>query len=107
MPIIPEQLEELSLPVANILLDEENPRLAPLSRRSISAIHLDIIERQRLVDLAKSIFRYGGLFPQEKIIVLDTGDTKNRYVVLEGNRRVFACQILLNPRLAPISSIEH
>lgn len=101
VPINPDQWEEASLPVAEIILDDENPRLAPTSRGSVGAIRSDMIERQRLMDLVKSIVRYGGLFPQEKIIVLDTGPGNDRFVVLEGNRRVYACQLLLKPGLAP------
>ena len=50
-----------------------------------------------------------GGFAGERVIVYEEG---GKYIVLEGNRRVCACKILLNPRLlanrkpATIGTIE-
>ena len=79
-------------------LDALNPRIDVPNSASQEQIRVALIESERVVDLAKAIVRTNGVMAGERIIVT-TED--NRFIVLEGNRRVCACQILIKPELAP------
>lgn len=81
-----------------LLLDTQNPRIEVDSGNSQDEIRLKLLELEDVLDLARGIERNGGLFYGERIICIEEG---NKYVVLEGNRRVAACQMLLNPALVP------
>ncbi|MFA7282663.1 MAG: hypothetical protein WC100_21455 [Sterolibacterium sp.] len=81
-----------------LLLDTQNPRIEVDSGSSQDEIRLKLLELEDVLDLARGIERNGGLFYGERIICVEEG---NKYVVLEGNRRVAACQMLLNPALVP------
>jgi hypothetical protein len=84
-------------------LDFKNPRLVGyLKRESIStqkdlvvalATHYDVL------GLCSNIIDKG-FHPDETLIVIpDEGGKQNRVTVLEGNRRLAACKILINPKL--------
>lgn len=49
------------------------------------------VEWQSCIELLKHIVKYGQLSPSENILLLSHG---NRYIVLEGNRRLFALRLL-------------
>jgi hypothetical protein len=82
----------------SLMLDHRNPRLAPgsgpLSERQIIE---QLVLHENVVELAK-IIAGNGYFPSEPVVVVVEGGKK--YVV-EGNRRLAACKILLDPTLAP------
>lgn len=81
-----------------ILLDVNNPRIEVDANATQDEIRLKLMEFEEVLDLARSIEKNGGLFYGERIItVVESG----KHVVLEGNRRVAACQMLLNPILVP------
>ncbi|MBC2594700.1 hypothetical protein H5P28_10550 [Ruficoccus amylovorans] len=86
------------LDTIKILLDAENPRIDVRQNATQDLIRKRLLETAQVDELAKKIIKFGGLFPGERIIV-----TKEfgKYVVLEGNRRVCACQLLLDPDLIP------
>ncbi len=79
-------------------LDDENLRLSGFegkpNQRQI--IHY-MVENENILKLAKNVAKKG-YFPNEDPIVYKDG---NRYVVLEGNRRVTACKLLIQPSSAP------
>ncbi len=79
-------------------LDAENPRLELESDAEQVDIRLRLLESEDIVELAKDIVNFGGLIPSETCVVIRNG---KRFVVLEGNRRICACQLLLNPNLIP------
>lgn len=81
-----------------ILLDAKNPRIEVDANSTQSEIRLKLLEFEDVLDLARNIDKSGGLFYGERII---TVVEKGRQVVLEGNRRVAACQMLLDPTLVP------
>ncbi|MEK6281577.1 MAG: hypothetical protein AABN95_14580 [Acidobacteriota bacterium] len=81
-----------------IVLDVENARIDASASASQDTVRHLLFQTERIVELANSIVRSGALFAGERIIVLKQG---NDFVVLEGNRRVCACQVLLDPSLAP------
>jgi len=86
--------------VTSLKLDPLNPRVSGIMPKEIDQPTLlaHFIENYAVYDLAKSITE-NGFFPDEVIIVFRK-DQKNRYV-LEGNRRVAAMKLLLNPDGAP------
>lgn len=81
-----------------IQLDVLNPRIEVTAKATQAAIRLKLLTLEGVLDLARSIVRNGGLFHGERIITVAEND---KQVVLEGNRRVAACQMLLNPTLIP------
>lgn len=88
----------------SLLLDPKNARI-PANRRSEEQRRLlhELLETENIKDLAASIAKLG-LFPNERLVVMP--DTRRgRYVVLEGNRRLAAIKLLLNPDLAPTTPL--
>jgi hypothetical protein len=87
-------------PVATLKLqlDALNPRIDVPDSASQEQIRSSLIESEKVVDLARAIVRTNGVMAGERIIVTTEN---NRFIVLEGNRRVCACQILIKPELAP------
>lgn len=82
----------------SLMLDPKNARL-PTERRSDNqrALLQALLETEDIRDLAKSIAKLG-IFPNERLVVMRDGP---KYCVLEGNRRLAAVKLLLNPELAP------
>lgn len=87
------------LRVTDILLDAGNYRTGKQDdqRKAIKAL----IEEQKgkLVVLARDIIE-SGLSPLETVMVYAVPGEKNRYVVIEGNRRVAAMKLAMQPELA-------
>lgn len=82
---------------ADLLIDEQNPRLSQPNVGQREA-HRAIAKNQqrKLVVLAKDILRHG-LNPADLPIIMPLGDEPTRYIVLEGNRRLAAVKALENP----------
>lgn len=84
---------------ANLLIDEENPRISQPNAGQHKAMQaLARHQGQKLLKLATDIVHYG-LNPSELPIVMPFKDELERYVVLEGNRRLAALKALENPEL--------
>lgn len=82
-------------------LDAKNPRfILPDTGESQDNIRKYLLEQEDAIALTKNIVEYGGLMPGERIVVTKENDS---YVVLEGNRRTCACQILIDRSLIPES----
>lgn len=80
------------------MLDVRNPRIELLESASQPSIRLKLLDLEGVLELARSIEKSNGLFYGERIItVIESGKS----IVLEGNRRVAACQMLLTPSLVP------
>ena len=92
-------MKEKEIRVTDILLDTGNYRTGKQDdqRKAIKAL----IEEQKgkLVVLAKDIIE-NGLSPLESVMVYAVPGEKNRYVVIEGNRRIAAMKLALQPDLA-------
>lgn len=82
----------------NLLLDDENPRFIFITRRGQADIRRYLATYEDVCQLAEDINHYGSLLPGERIVVLQRDD---RYVVVEGNRRTCALQMLLSRELIP------
>lgn len=87
--------EYVSVPVSSLLLDSRNPRL-PDEGASQQATAVALVEQHgatALLKLADDIVEFG-LDPLSLTAVVPTGDTRKRYTVLEGNRRLLAIKAL-------------
>lgn len=83
------------LSIDNLKLDVKNPRFSYQSTKEMNQTEIVkyLVENHAVYELAKAIAINGYLLNEEPIVCKE-GDS---YVVLEGNRRVAACKILLNP----------
>ena len=85
--------------ITDILLDAENPRFASYFERlgknqpTQDDIMLYMMQYESVSALVASIRNAGGLHPADSIVCIKQDD---KYIVLEGNRRVSACKMLLN-----------
>jgi hypothetical protein len=96
------ETRSLTVKTGSLLLDSKNTRI-PSDRRSDDQRRLiqELLEKEDVKELAASIAKLG-LFPNERLLVLATD---RHYVVLEGNRRLAAIKLLLNPGLAPTDAL--
>ena len=85
----------ITLIIDNLLLDLQNPRITRSS--SQREVLQKIIEDQdlKLVVLAESIVS-DGLNPMDRWLVVKSRDKHDKYIVLEGNRRLATIKILHN-----------
>ena len=84
--------------VKDLQLDPDNPRFITLVKKDQDSITAYLLANEDVIDLARSISSYGGLMPGEfPIVCVENG----KMFVLEGNRRICSCKILLQPDLAP------
>lgn len=83
--------------IAEIKLDNHNPRVF-VSEPNQENIRQFLIDYFEVVSLAKSIYENNGLPPTENIVCVIEN---SNLVVIEGNRRTAACQLLRNPKLIP------
>jgi hypothetical protein len=93
--------------IQNLELDVENPRLPPPEPDSpwSQARVLDYFaEHRNSRGLATTIAREGMLNPSKRLIVMKVAGQK--YLVLEGNRRLAALRLLHNPQLAPTEALR-
>lgn len=89
-------MENKTIKITNLSINVDNPRYeSQLSQKA--AIEMIVSEQgDKLYNLASDILEYG-LNPLDMILV--TPIDANRYMVLEGNRRVTALKVLQNPQL--------
>lgn len=93
-----QMFQSMTVSPLELTLDPQNPRFITLSNPPQKTIREYLFDYEDVRGLAKDIISFGGLHPGERVIVVpENGNT----VVLEGNRRVCACQILLDPKLVP------
>ncbi|AQM20511.1 MULTISPECIES: hypothetical protein [Vibrio] len=89
--------------VASIDLDLKNPRLAGLIKRqaitSQAEAAVALTKSSDVISLCTSIVN-NGFHPDEVLIAINNESGKqNRVTVIEGNRRLTACKLLLKPKL--------
>lgn len=84
--------------VSTLLLDHHNPRIpdsgSDLTQRELIA---DLVENDKVLELAKSIVD-NGYYPVEALIIVQEG---GKEYVVEGNRRLAALKLLISPEVAP------
>lgn len=83
---------------ADLLLDQENPRLREgLENARQPELLAELATEYELQDLARSIAD-NGYFSEEPLVTVKRG---SKWVVVEGNRRLAALMLLDNPEAAP------
>jgi hypothetical protein len=91
--------EIVDIPTSDLLLDGGNARLAKeLDGQQETALGLAEQQGEKLVKLAEDIVR-NGTDPTTLPAVVAVGDTRKRYKIVEGNRRVLALKALETPTL--------
>ncbi len=90
--------KENNLAPAKLTLDKLNPRLPDMGK-SPSEINIiqELVENDKVYELAQSITKNGYLPGEYVFVCKENGKT----IVVEGNRRVAACKLLINPDIAP------
>lgn len=89
--------------VGSLFLDPENPRIPP--GRNLAgerAVIAELVTHEDVYALAKNIIE-NGFFPSEPLVAV-VEDSK--HYVVEGNRRLAACKLLVNPNLAPPDDVK-
>ncbi len=85
-----------TLPVVSLHLDAKNPRLGrETTARAPREIIQHLFDHDKALDVAQSIVARG-YFPNEPLLAVREND---RYVVVEGNRRLAALKALREPGL--------
>jgi hypothetical protein len=108
--------EEQEIPIANLLLDDENPRLFSEGGRQPEIIReLALQQEQKLANLAEDILDRNGTDPGDLPIVvppsvrespsdavsslMNEDSEDDHFIVLDGNRRVVALKLMETPDL--------
>lgn len=90
-----------SRPVADLRFDPENPRLPrSVDGRDEPAVLAWMLDDATIVELMGSIGSQG--YFQGEPLLITSGEADSPATVVEGNRRLAALKLLLNPDLAPI-----
>lgn len=84
-----------NIPIENLLLDVQNPRIHGSISDNITQIELAayIYKYFGISDLKDSILK-NGYFPVEPMIAIPDENKSNKFIVVEGNRRLTAIKIL-------------
>ena len=101
-----QELEEVVVPIENILLDPNNPRFFSERKRKVGESRIcedkiqdDAARRMSNYDLKnlKNSIQYNGFLKLDRVIVrpIECGDNQE-YVVVEGNRRIASVKELLS-----------
>lgn len=98
-------LEWADLKVERIFLDQENPRFPTGKVASQNDVIELLCKDEYVLGLAKDIVKYGvnplELFGVIKDLKLKKDLGQQTYIVVEGNRRMCALKLLVDPELAP------
>jgi hypothetical protein len=87
------------IPVADLLLDPDNPRLPKsMSNKNEKEIINFLLSDASLIELMLAIGK-NGFFEGEQLLVVKQGE---KYLVVEGNRRLSAVKLLHNPELGEV-----
>lgn len=100
MADVDPQFTSMRISPLQMKLDAKNPRFLAMQPTQENARNY-LLTYAKVRELAKQIVTAGGLYPGERIVVYK--DDEDEYIVLEGNRRVCACQMLLDPERIPQS----
>ena len=98
-PLGAEKVQHVS--VDQLLLDAENPRLASLTGGDSQEDILRLLWAEMAVDEVAFSIAANGFFPEEPLLVIPApvGKGLNKYIVVEGNRRLAAVLLLREAKL--------
>ncbi|OMD99958.1 hypothetical protein BSK64_24490 [Paenibacillus odorifer] len=80
------------IPLIALNLDTQNPRFVVVPNPDETSIMNYLIQYENVINISKGINDDGGLMPGERIIVCKEN---GEFIVLEGNRRICACKLLM------------
>lgn len=95
----------ISVNINNILLDIDNFRLGSMNNQQEAIRTLIFDQKEKLMNLAFDIAEKG-LNPTENIALVRVTDEKDKFYVVEGNRRILSVKILNNPDVLTGTSME-
>ena len=87
-----------SISIGNLLLDIKNYRIVSQDSQKDARDAIIAEQGKKLVKLAADIIDEG-LSPIDLALVIDADDGNQNYIVIEGNRRITAINLLLKPEL--------
>jgi hypothetical protein len=87
------------LPVADLLLDPENPRLAEDGKALTDDQLVTKLYTEEALDELATSFANNGYFWEEPLVVVPHESIQGKFVVVEGNRRLATLKLLLSPTL--------
>jgi hypothetical protein len=90
--------EAMDININNLLLDTENFRHGAVQNQSECIYSITRDDGDKLLNLARSILE-NGFNPSESLIAYKPKNSEEKYIVVEGNRRLCALKILANPTL--------
>lgn len=85
-----------NLKIGSLLLDQYNPRIPSTSSQREALQQVLDDQQDKLANLAESIVDEG-LSPTDNWLVVRSTPSSDKFIVLEGNRRLAALKILQNP----------
>lgn len=85
--------------IGNLLLDIDNYRIVKQSTQKGARDAIIAEQGRKLIKLAEDIIQHG-LNPFDLPMVIDAGDGNQNFIVIEGNRRLTAINLMLQPELA-------
>lgn len=90
------------IPIDTLSFDPKNPRLpATVDGHDEQSVLTWMLEDATIIELMWSIGEKG-YFPGEPLLVISDSKNPQRYIVIEGNRRLTAAKLLSYPDTAPI-----
>ena len=93
-----------TISVGNLILNVRNYRIVAQDSQKAARDAIIAEQGRKLVVLAKDIIKFG-LSPFDLPMVVDAEDGNGNFIMMEGNRRLTAIQILLDPELAKDTQI--
>lgn len=90
--------ELLRVKLADLFVNIQNPRFEPVHSEQEAIIEMAKNQKEKLIMLGQSIVK-DGLNPSELPIIIPSLFDEDKFVVLEGNRRITVLKILQNPDL--------
>lgn len=99
------EITKKTLKLTNLSVSIENPRFEMVTNQR-EAIQMMVADQpEKLVKLAKDILD-SGLNPNDPVYVTPDDSIPNRYIVLEGNRRISILKILNSPDIVDSKSVS-
>jgi len=94
-------MRKATYPVSQLDLDKQNPRINAVKDQTAALQNLLSVEKdaEKIHALALNICKMGMLDPGDRLYVIPSTDEPDRYVVLDGNRRLTALRLLTQPAL--------
>lgn len=91
-------MDIVDIPIEHIFLDSKNPRHDAIETQQ--DIVKELLDNEYVLNLAEDIAEFG-TNPLQRLAVLKVQGDEDKYIALEGNRRVCALKLLHDPARAP------